>query len=127
MIVNARNIKKALAQATQMKPYETFFRFYHKQGKIVFNTNNELIDEIRTWRRQCKQGIVTINPVNNLKKSIGGIPYYILVIESAELNWMFDPIGLGFDEREFIINGIMYVFKKEKDRDAAYKYIKGRS
>jgi hypothetical protein len=124
MIVNARNIKRALAYATFMKPYETFFRYYHKKGQVLFNSNFELVDEIRTWRRQYRQGMITMNKDNNLTKKIEGTNYYILVIESNENNWMFDPVGLGF-EKEFIRKGIMYVFKKEKERDAAYKYIKG--
>lgn len=125
MIVNAKNIKRVLAYAKKMKPYESFFRYYHKKGQITFNTSVQLVDEIRTWRRERKQGMITINQENNLTKMIEGIPYYILIIESSENNWMFDPVGLGFDEHEFIINGIMYVFKKEKDRDATYKYIIG--
>ena len=120
MIINARNIKQVLKE---MKPTETFFRYYHKEGTVKYNTNYELVDEVRMWRRQCKQEIIKIREVNNLTKTIEGKPYYILVIESTESNWRFDPIGLGFDE-ECIINGIIYVFKREKDRDAAYKYIK---
>lgn len=125
MIVNAKNIKRVLAYAKKMKPYESFFRYYHKKGQITFNTSVQLVDEIRTWRRERKQGMITISQENNLTKMIEGIPYYILIIESSENNWMFDPVGLGFDEHEFIINGIMYVFKREKDRDATYKYIIG--
>ena len=124
MIVNARNIKRALVYAKLMKPYETFFRYYHKKGQVLFNSNFELVDEIKTWRRQYRQGMITMNQDNNLTKKIEGTNYYILVIESNENNWMFDPVGLGF-EKEFIMKGIMYVFKKEKERDAAYKYIKG--
>jgi hypothetical protein len=122
MIVNARNIKRMLENAKHMKPYETFFRYYHKKGTIRYNVNYELVDEIRTWRKQCKQGQITINLKNNLTMMIEKIPYYILVIESAENNWMFDPVGLGFD-KEFIIHGIIYVFKKEKDRDTVFNYI----
>jgi hypothetical protein len=120
MIINARNIKHSLKE---MKPYETFFRYYHKEGKITYNSGIELVDEVRMWRRQCKQEMVKVSESNNLTKMIQGVPYYILVIESVESNWRFDPVGLGFDE-ECIIHGIIYVFKKEKDRDAAYKYIK---
>jgi len=121
MIITAKNIKAALAR--EMKPYETFIRFYHKYGTIVFNSGFELVDEIRMWRKQYKQGQVNLNVNNNLTKTIRGIPYYILVIESVESNWRFDPIGLGFDE-ELIINGIIYVFKRERDRDSSFDYMR---
>ena len=120
MIITAKNIKAALTQ--ELKPYETFIRFYHKHGRILFHSGFELVEEVRMWRKQCKQGHVKLNPDNNLTKTIRGIPYYIMVVESVESNWRFDPIGLGFDE-EFIINGIIYVFKKERDRDMSFQYI----
>jgi hypothetical protein len=101
--------------------------FHHElEVYVKFNTA-EMREQMIIWKKQRKNGDLIINPKNNQSRMLFGKQVYLLVIQTPDLKNipMIDPLGLGFDDGHFLISGYIYLFTKEINRDAIYKYVMG--
>ena len=99
---------------------ETFF-FYHVMMKEVqWGNNDELKTQMKIWKKQRKQGILTINEKNHRDFEINGRTYYTLTL--TQENGFLPPDRLGVSQG-FIVSGMMYWFVRSENRDAVYQYV----
>jgi hypothetical protein len=102
---------------------------YHRQAKDTMWINkDEMTEQMKIWRKQKKAGDLHLNPKNNRTKVIGGKTWYIFVVqEGPDPEHIkpigIDPIGFGFDEGMFLVDGMIYAFKDVRNRDMTYEYI----
>jgi len=109
---------------------ETFFYNHRQTDQVCWGTNNELRDQMQRFKKQRKERVLHINPINNKMKMIGGEKWYILVVQQGASPEKIEPIGFdtlgfGFDDGMFLVDGKIYVFRHESNRDAVYKYVMG--
>ena len=100
--------------------------FYHRELKCMGFNNKELVGaDMKNWRTLRKQGKVEMLEANNKKCKIKGRTYYTLVIQTPNGRMGVDPTGMGWDNRSFLVDGYIYYFQKEINRDMVYKYVMG--
>jgi hypothetical protein len=103
--------------------------YYHRKGKFTCWSNKpEMVEQMKIWRKQKKQGALHLNPKNNRTKVISGETFYILVIQQGSSPETIEPIGIdpfgfGFDEGAYLVDGMIYAFKHEANRDAVFAYV----
>ena len=123
------NDMKVLLRATvadrERRRGETFFFRHEEAGQMMWGTNEELIVQMKIWRKQHKKQEIKIRACNNLTKLINGREWFILVVQPY-VDRVANPcrVGLGFDTG-FLVSGSTYVFKHAQNRDATYKYVMG--
>ena len=100
--------------------------FYHRELKCMGFNNKELIGaDMQNWRTLRKQNKLEMLESNNKNCKIKGRTYYILVIQTPNGRMGVDPTGMGWDNRSFLVDGYIYYFQKEINRDMVYKYVMG--
>jgi len=107
---------------------ELFCCFHRKRKATMWGNKPELVEQMKIWRQQKKQGIIHFNPKNNRTKVISGQTFYILVVQEGSSPETIkpigiDPFGIGFDEGCYLVDGIIYAFVHEANRDAVFGYV----
>ena len=123
-----RGALKHMVTDRQKERGELFCFFHRKCNKLMWGNKPELVDQMKQWRKQKKQGILHLNPKNNRTKVINGVTFYILVIQQGSSPETIDPIGIdpfggGFDDGMYLVDGMIYAFKHEANRDAVFGYV----
>ncbi len=99
--------------------------FYHRQARdMAWLNNEETTEQMKAWRRLRKTGDLVMIPENNTTRIICGKEWHILVVQSPT-GISLDPIGLGFDDSQFLVRGYIYMFKNKINRDATFNYVMG--
>jgi hypothetical protein len=109
---------------------ETFFFRHRNTDQVCWGTNDELREEMISFKKAKENRDLHINHLNNRVKMIGGQKWFILVVQQGASPAEIEPIGIdrlgfGFDDGMFLVDGMIYVFRHEANRDAVYKYIMG--
>ena len=100
--------------------------FYHREADDVGFNNKELVGaDMKNWRKLRKQGKVEMLEGNNKECKIKGRTYYTLVVQTPNESVGLDPTGLGWDDTSFFVDGYIYYFQKQVNRDMVYKYVMG--
>jgi hypothetical protein len=125
-----RSLLSNMVEDRQKKRGEMFCFYHRKEAVICWGNKPELVEQMKIWRKQKKQGILHMNPKNNRTKIIGGQTFYILVVQQGSSPATIDPIGIdpfgvGFDEGAYLVDGLIYAFKQEANRDAVFGYVNG--
>jgi hypothetical protein len=128
---NTKEMRGKLSRfvADQQKERGELFCFYHRKCKQkMWGNKPELVEQMKDWRQQKKKGEIHLNPKNNRTKVIGGVTFYILVIQQGSSPETIEPIGidpfgLGFDEGAYLVDGMIYAFIHEANRDAIFSYV----
>jgi hypothetical protein len=131
-LVLAKDMRRELAETVsgrQKHRNETFFCYHRGEQEMMWGNNDELTEQMKAWRKQRKEGILVMKPFNNKTKYIKGKPWYILVVQDEDIyrgvdNIGIDRLGMGFDT-PYLVSGLIYVFKHEKNRDATFNYVMG--
>jgi hypothetical protein len=131
MAFSIKAIRKSLQDTIadrQKSRNEIAFAYHRKANDTMWMNKTEMIEQMKLWRKQKKKGILHLNPYNNQTKVISGKTWYIFVVQQgADPDNLKpigpDPMGLGFDEGMFIVDGLIYAFKDEANRDMTYNYI----
>ena len=119
-------LRRVVADRQKKVRKETFF-FWHNRGKVLcWGNNEELIGQMKIWRKQHKDKEIKIMAYNNITKQINGEDWFILTVQ----NYDDSPqnlcrLGFGFDGGAYLVSGCTYIFKHEHNRDATYKYVMG--
>ena len=129
--LNIKAMKKAVQEtvADRQKARNEIAFAYHRQAQDTMWINKqEMTDQMKVWRKQKKEGVLHLNPFNNQTKVIGGKTWYVFVVQLGPDPEHIksigpDPLGFGFDDGMFIVDGMIYAFKDEKNRDMTYEYI----
>ena len=128
MIINVRSQTDLLTKLKQDRDKsrkETFF-FYHRQMEdCMWGTNEELLEQMKSWRKQKREKQLKILEGNNNEFVIDGKTYYTLVLtqltEDGETqNIGFDKLAIGVNH---FVDGLVYWFVAKANRDATYKYV----
>ena len=90
---------------------------------------DELRRNMKDWKKQRKDGVITIQECNNKIITICGKECYILTLQQLDANGKIentgvDKCGLGFDS-PYMITGHTYIFKRKENRDMVYTYVMG--
>lgn len=127
-IINVKEVRNMLDFAVKNKQKtDIAFAYMKAVDNICYMNKEEMRPQMITWKKQRKEGILTINERNNQTKEIAGKIFHILVLQQLKSNGEIDSIGvdmmgLGFG---FMVDGLVYVFKSIENRDATYKYVMG--
>ena len=77
--------------------------------------------QMKDWRLQKKQGILTINTQNNKEYMISGKKWYTMVIQDVDLEKNnIDPLGFGVG---YVVSGMIYWFSSKENRDSIVSYV----
>jgi hypothetical protein len=104
---------------------ETFFFYHRGMETIMWGNNEELLREMKAWRNQKRDKTLTIYPANRCKFEIEGRTYYTLTLTQLDKDGKPEQIGidkLGVGVKH-LVDGLMYWFVSEANRDATYKYV----
>ena len=103
------------------KRKETFFFHHASLNQCCWGNNEEMRDQMKSWRRQKKEGTLEIKTGNNREFMINGKMWYILVVQDVdeEIN-RIDPLGFGVG---FLVPGMVYWFSSEVNRDTVVSYV----
>ncbi len=118
---------KALVRATvadrERRRGETFFFWHEEARQMQWGTNEELIVQMKVWRKAQKEQKIKLRACNNATKLINGQEWFILTVQDF-VDQVANPcrLGLGFDTG-YMVSGSTYVFKHQQNRDATYKYV----
>ncbi len=94
--------------------------FEEGKGLSAFN-NAELKDQMKIWRKQAKDGVITIRNCNSKTKTTDdGREWFIFVVQAKEALGL-DPLGM-FVLSE-MVDGFIYAFTSKANRDSIQKYI----
>jgi hypothetical protein len=128
-VVSRVQIMSALRLASADERSGEICMFLHREmNDIGFYDKEQVNERMLAWRRLRKQGKLRILEDNNKDDcKINGKQYYVLVVGSTNPNGGFgmDPTGLGWDDRQFLVDGHIYYFQKKVNRDMVYKYVMG--
>jgi len=111
---------------TREKGEMVYYHHYASQ-QYTAGTKTEWEVEMRRFRKERKEGTLNINPNNHRNPKIKGKQFYTFVLQDTDMdkNPKLDPVGMVFDGGCFLVSGFIYLFRKEANRDASYKYIMG--
>jgi len=103
------------------KNEETCFTFNVALDTPMWLNNESITSDMKRWRIQKKEGVLTIKERNNREYEINGKKWYTMVIQdTVEKNNRIDPLAVGVG---FIVSGMVYWFKSEENRNTAVSYI----
>tara|TARA_R110000751_G_C13431198_1_gene441622 strand:+ start:46 stop:459 length:414 start_codon:yes stop_codon:yes gene_type:complete len=113
-------------------PTDIVFFWHHANKDYCCGNKDEWKGEMKRFRKQRKEGTLTILEANNKTKVLGNKylnskTFYFMVIQDPDENKnpQCDPMGLAVKDGAFIVSGWIYAFKSKTNRDASYKYIMG--
>jgi len=126
-VVSRVQVMSNLREASADKRRGEICMFYHRvSNDIGFYDKEQVNQSMLNWRRLRKQGKVLMLEDNNKDDcKINGKQYYVLVLGSPNGGFGMDPTGLGWDDRQFLVDGHIYYFQKKANRDMVYKYVMG--
>ena len=107
------------------------FFWHHANKDYCCGDKDEWAGEMKQFRKQRKEGTVTILEINNFSLVLGddkkSKTFHVMVIQDPDENKnpRCDPMGLAVKDGAFIVSGFIYAFKSKTNRDASYKYIMG--
>ncbi len=106
---------------------EVVYYYHHTTNQYTAAKKDEWNEEMRRFRKERKEGILNIDPINHRNPKIKGKQFYTFVLQTTDMdkNPTCDPLGATFDDGIFIVSGFIYSFRNEANRDASYKYIMG--
>jgi len=117
-------IKEDIRYYMQNKKRTDIVLTFNETTQLFKSSNkNEIGQEMKEFKKQQKRGELIIDNINNTTQFIDGVPLYIMVIQYTDTSR--NPLcctGLGFDQY-LIVNGFIYSFKTEENRDSLYKYV----
>ena len=117
-------ILKNVVKDRQKTRGETFFYLNRRANDVMWGNNDELLGEMKSWRKLRKNGVVKIMDYNNRTVKIQGKEWHVLVLQSThDDDDDIDPTGWGHDDGLFLVTGFIYYFKSIQNRDATYKYV----
>ena len=119
------NLLEKIGKDRDKKLKETFFFMHRKQGLVCWGNNDELLVEMRSWRKQRKDNLLTISSENNGEYIIGGRTYYTMVLQQLDADGEvegigLDPLAIGMG---VMVDGMVYWFISKANRDAVVKYV----
>jgi len=129
-MIYAKDQKNELQSAFNNKSLtDVAIGYSYAQNTYGFLNIEELKSNMKGWKRQRKDGVITIQECNNKNKLICGKECYVLTIQQLDANGNLentgpDKCGLGFDT-PYLITGHTYIFKRKENREMVYKYVMG--
>ena len=128
MIINVSSQTELLTKVKQDRDKsrkETFFYYHRQMEACMWGTNEELLLEMKSWRKHKREKHLKILEKNNNEFVIDGKTYYTLVL--TQLNEDGETENIGLDKLAIGVNhfvdGMVYWFVAKANRDATYKYV----
>jgi len=121
---DTKHLLKAIVGGRRKSRGETCF-YYHRGAKeAMWATNEDMREQAKSWKNQMKKGDkLQFLEANCQTKLINGEEWHILVCGHETKDLGFDPLGMGFDDCQFIVSGFIYFFKNKENRDTIFKWL----
>jgi hypothetical protein len=105
-----RRMLKAVVQGRRKSEGETVFFWHRERKECGWNTNEDMRQQAKIWKKQMKQGVpLEFLEHNNQTKLVNGEEWHILVCGHAD--YAIDPLGMGIDDGIFMVSGYIYWFR----------------
>tara|TARA_R110000823_G_scaffold248435_1_gene372037 strand:+ start:162 stop:575 length:414 start_codon:yes stop_codon:yes gene_type:complete len=131
-IITTKEERSKLSTVIENRESTDIVFFWHHANKdYCCGNTEEWSGEMKRFRKQRKEGTVTILEANNKTKVLGddkkNKTFYFMVIQDPDetKNPQIDPMGLAVKDGAFMVSGFIYAFKSKTNRDKSYKYIMG--
>jgi hypothetical protein len=122
-IITKEEVQRKYQHALSVRKHkcgETALTFNHHQKDFGLLNMDETKEQMKLWRTWIKEGKIEIIAHNNKTKDINGKKWYCLVVNPKPNNANFDPFGVMVLGE--LVNGFIYAFDKEVNRNAAFNY-----
>jgi hypothetical protein len=96
------------------------FTFITRVMDFCVLNKKEMNEQMILWKELAKNGTINIHEENNMEYEVNGKKLYTLVI-TPKNDCGYCPISLAWGT---MVSGYTYVFTKQENRDAVYKYVK---
>jgi hypothetical protein len=118
-------IRRVIADRDK-KSNENCFTYHRYRQSVITLDNEALTNQMKDYRSSRKNGDLMMEAENNLQFEVDGRTLYTAVItpldDVGDVATSADPLGLGVG---LLVDGWVYWFYHERNRDAFYKYIMG--
>ena len=106
----------------QMKPKDIAWAYNATDNKCYSYSITDIQFHMCAWRQMAKNGYVRIEEFNDRTKTIDGIEWHFLVVQSTDPNdTRIDAIGCSL--YGFTVSGTIYSFRSKDNRDKIRKYV----
>lgn len=108
------------AKTRDKKRGENVLFWHRKLQDYMWATNEEIMEQVEMWRAK---GCFFAAEYNSVSKQIEGKDYHLMVVQNKDGPMGFDPLGSGFDDGVYLVDGLIYVFKHKENRDSCAEYL----
>ena len=121
LIIHKDDTLKTLKKLKMMGTTDVAFSMIHDVMMLSVFNDKEMNQQMLLWKDLIKRGKLEVLECNNITREIHGKQYYFLTVTPIGQDANFDPIGLAIG---FLVNGYIYGFRREANRDAVFNYLK---
>jgi hypothetical protein len=121
LVIHTDDTLKTLKKLKMMGTSDVAFSMIHDVMMLSVFNDKEMNQQMLLWKDLAKKGKLEVLECNNITRTIHGKEYYFMTVNPIGQNANFDPIGLAIG---FLVNGYIYGFRREVNRDAVFNYIK---
>ena len=128
---NDTRVKFRQVQA-QAEKTDICFCWNKKAHDFCLHNKAEMADQMKSWRKQAKEGILGMIKHNNQEVVFNGRTYWTLCVQSYKDGALdtdngFNSIDIGGsvfggDDNFRMVSGAIYAFTSEVNRDLAFNY-----
>jgi len=127
VVLGKQDLKGVIADRDK-KQGDIFFCFHREANQFMWGSKELATEQMKEWRRMKKEGEIHMNPKNNRTRIIGGKEWHILVVQygsspEAIQSIGIDSLGMGFDDGQFFVDGLIYCFKSQVNRNRIFEYV----
>jgi hypothetical protein len=108
------------ARGRDKKRGENVLFWHRKLQDYMWATNDEIMEQVEMWRAK---GCFFAADYNCITKQIEGKDWYLMVVQNRDGPMGMDPLGSGFDDGVYMVDGLIYVFKHKENRDSCAEYL----
>jgi len=121
---DTKTLLKRIVEGRRKSRGETCF-YYHRGAKeAMWATNEDMREQAKLWKKAMKAGDqLQFLEANCQTKLINGEEWHFFVCGHQTKDLGFDPLGMGFDDCQFLVSGFIYFFKNKENRDTIFQWL----
>jgi len=121
---DTKTLLKRIVEGRRKSRGETCFYWHRGAKEAMWATNEDMREQAKMWKNAMKSGDqLQFLEANCQTKLINGEEWHILVCGHKTKDLGFDPLGMGFDDCQFLVSGFIYFFKNKENRDTIFKWL----
>jgi len=111
------------AISTLQRDTEIAFAYNVYRDEFSFFNKKDMTTNIKKWKKEIHNRKINIGYENCATAIIDGKTYYTFVIQYPNDDIPIDPTGYYWHGSSFIVNGIIYYFRRRTNRDNIIQWL----